>query len=196
MERGKPDGRTMLKLDYFQEKPGLLRRSISSIITLICFILLMLVIALFHNATKPTDAQRWASRTCNANMAEIVRAIQNYAHMKQRLPESLEVLHKAGFLQDKVLLCPAVGHVDLAGRSPLKLGRNVTYIYVGNGLNMEESISHGDSIPLLYEPVSNHGTYARVAFLDGHIEVWSVEKLEREMKNGRLAHPRQLLTEE
>jgi prepilin-type processing-associated H-X9-DG protein len=115
-------------------------------------------------------ARRQAMRVqCAAQLRQISAAVMLYATANRGYaPPSFDTLIAGGLVSPGMLTCPAA-----AGKPPASSGAYgaYNYVYVGAGLRIS-MFRRAGSIPLVYEPTSNHpgGTHVNVVFCDGHVE--------------------------
>jgi prepilin-type processing-associated H-X9-DG protein len=136
-------------------------------------------------------AREQANRVkCASNLRQIGLAVQLYANNnKGSFPPDLPALFGAGLLQSNVLICPSTNHTAAPGTPSFQLGKDLSYVYVGKGLNFTAQ----SSVIIAYEPPSDHTpgqptgqkSGGNVLFADGHVEfVTDLSSVISELKTG------------
>jgi prepilin-type processing-associated H-X9-DG protein len=111
---------------------------------------------------------------CASNLRQIGLAVQMYANSnKGNFPPDLPTLFRSGQLSSVTLICPATNHTAASGTPAFQLGKDLSYVYVGSGLNWTAQ----SDVIVAYEPPSDHTpgltgprSGGNVLFADGHVE--------------------------
>jgi prepilin-type processing-associated H-X9-DG protein len=120
-------------------------------------------------------AREQANRVkCASNLRQIGLAVQLYANAnKGNFPPDLPTLFKAGGLPSGAFVCPSTNHTPAAGTPAFQLGKDLSYVYIGQGMNFRTQ----SDVIVAYEPPPNHtpgqtgqSTGGNMLFADGHIE--------------------------
>ena len=152
------------------------------------FILPLLISILLPSLNRAREAGNRVK--CASNLRQLGLAAMMYANEnKGAYPPDLPTLYKAdGQLDPHVLICPATTHTAATGTPSFQLGKDLSYVYVGNGLTITAPMN----AVVAYEQPADHTpgqkgprSAGNVLFADGHVEfVTNLDSLITELNTG------------